>query len=229
MGHVLTEARGTATVVVAAHAAAFAAIYVAAVAIRFDGSVPAALWDSIERTLLALVLLKTGVFVAMGCHRSRGSSATFADLTGLAEAALLGSVLAAPWLLIGAAPPIPRSVIVIDWIGATLGLCGARLAGRLLRERYGPMLSSSRLRRVVVVGAGPAGEAMVRGIGAQPQLGLKVVGLLDDDPALAGRVRAGVPVLGSPRELARIAAGHRLDLALHPHAGDAERPSPRVG
>ncbi|MHB1557205.1 MAG: polysaccharide biosynthesis protein [Isosphaeraceae bacterium] len=216
--------RADAAATVALHAAAFAAVYLWAFAIRFDGAIPSGIWASIERTVLPLVLLKTAAFLAMGCHRGRWGSATFAELTGLAEAALLGSVLALPWLLIGTGPRIPRSVIVLDWAGATLGLCGARLAGRLLRERYRPMLAACRLRRVVIVGAGPAAEAMVRAIGAQPQLGLKVLGLLEDDPALRGRDRAGVPVLGSTVDLEPLAARYRLELVLVPTpATPAER------
>ncbi len=213
-GRLIPRADSAATVAV--HAAAFAAVYLWAFAVRFDGAIPGELWGSIEHTILPLVLLKTAAFVATGCHRGRWGSATFAELTGLAEAAILGSVLALPWLLIGTQPRIPRSVIVLDWAGATLGLCGARLAGRLLRERYRPMLAARRFRRVVIVGAGPAAEAMVRAIGAQPQLGLKVVGLFADDPALRGRDRAGVPVLGSTDELEPLAARHRLELALVP-------------
>lgn len=215
-GRVQRMPRTDAAAIVAAHAAVFAAVYLLAFAIRFDGAIPGVLWASIERTILPLVLIRTAAFLAMGCHRGRWGSATFAELTGLAEAALLGSVLALPWLLIGTEPRVPRSVIVLDWAGATLALCGARLAGRLLRERYRPMLAARRLRRVVIVGAGTAAEAMVRAIGAQPQLGLRVVGLLDDDPSLRGRDRAGVPVLGSTGELEPLAARHRLELALVP-------------
>lgn len=208
--------RGDTAAMIAVSAAAFAAVYLWAFAIRFDGAIPDPVWASILRTIVPLVLLKTLAFVAMGCHRGRWASATFSELTGLAEAALLGSILALPWLLIGIEPRIPRSVILIDWVGSTLGLCGARLAGRLLRERYRPMLAARRLRRVAIVGAGPAAEAVVRAIGAQPELGLKVVGLLDDDPTLWGRDRAGVPVLGSTGEMEPLAARHRFDVVLIP-------------
>ncbi len=209
--------RADAAAMIAVHAAAFAAVYLWAFAIRFDGAIPEGVWASIQRTIVPLVVLKTVAFVAMGCHRGRWASATFIELTGLAEAALMGSILAAPWLLIGVEPRIPRSVILIDWVGSTLGLCGARLAGRLLRERYQPLLAARRLRRVAIVGAGPAAEAMIRAIGAQPELGLRIVGLLDDDPALRARVRAGVPVLGSTGELELLAAQHRFEVVLIPN------------
>jgi FlaA1/EpsC-like NDP-sugar epimerase len=208
--------RGRAAVLVALHAAAFLAIYLFAYAIRFEGAVPREYRDAAIGTMIPVVGAKLAVFLILGCHRGWWRSATFADLTGLAEAAALGSALGAIVLIVGRAAPISWSVLLIDWTGTTMGLCGARIGYRLLRERYGPLLSSRRLRRVLVVGTGSAGEAVVRAIGAQPQLGLKVVGVLDGDRQNHGRALAGAAVLGNPDDLATIAARSRAELVLIP-------------
>jgi FlaA1/EpsC-like NDP-sugar epimerase len=97
-----------------------------------------------------------------------------------------------------------------------LALCGARGSVRLLRDRYVPLLRGRRLSHVLVIGAGEAGEALVRQVGAQPQLGLKIIGILDPDPATHGRMLAGVRVLGDPSDLARIAARRHVEAVLIP-------------
>ena len=52
-------------------------------------------------------------------------------------------------------------------------------------------------RRVLVVGAGQAAESLLDAIHAVPKFGIRIVGLLDDDPELHGRRIREVPVIGS--------------------------------
>ncbi|MGW6918936.1 polysaccharide biosynthesis protein [Kitasatospora sp. NPDC054939] len=66
--------------------------------------------------------------------------------------------------------------------------------------------------RTLVVGAGAAGSALVRDLGRTPEFGLSPIGLLDDDPAKAGRSVGGVPVLGTLAELTALAVRHRAQV-----------------
>ncbi|MBX6313620.1 MAG: polysaccharide biosynthesis protein, partial [Isosphaeraceae bacterium] len=202
-------------VLVLLHGIAFVAIYLLAHIIRCDGIVPAPLWQAALSNLPLIVGLKLAAFLALGCQWGWWRSASFADLTGLAEAATLGSLaLVLTSFLSHGNYPAPRSVLLIDWAGTLLALCGARVSARLLRDRYGPLFRARRLGHVLVIGAGEASEALVREVSARPQLGLKVVGLLDPDRATHGRMLAGARVLGAPGDLARIAARRRVEAVL---------------
>ncbi|MFI6849755.1 polysaccharide biosynthesis protein [Kitasatospora sp. NPDC050467] len=66
--------------------------------------------------------------------------------------------------------------------------------------------------RTLVVGAGAAGTALVRDLGRTPDFGLAPIGLLDDDPAKAGRAVDGVPVLGTLAELTGLAVRHHAQV-----------------
>ena len=66
--------------------------------------------------------------------------------------------------------------------------------------------------RTLVVGAGSAGTALVRDLGRTPAFGLTPVGILDDDPAKAGRSRSGIPVLGPLADLTELAVRHRAQV-----------------
>lgn len=69
-------------------------------------------------------------------------------------------------------------------------------------------------QRVIIVGAGSAGRLVAREIAQRSRLGLVAVGFVDDDPAkLGGRIE-GLDVLGSTRDLGRIAAETRADLGV---------------
>jgi len=87
-----------------------------------------------------------------------------------------------------------------QWFGVwSLLALGALIAVRLVLV---VLLQSLRrrglmVRRVAIVGAGELGRQVLRQLRATPTAGVAVVGLYDDDPALAGRLLDGVPVRGA--------------------------------
>jgi FlaA1/EpsC-like NDP-sugar epimerase len=60
----------------------------------------------------------------------------------------------------------------------------------------------------IIVGAGMAGERLIRQLLHDPRHPLHIVGLVDDDPIKHGRAIHGVPVLGGSDELRRFVAIH---------------------
>jgi len=65
-----------------------------------------------------------------------------------------------------------------------------------------------------VIGAGDAGAMIVRELRRNRQLGLEVVGFIDDDPAKRGARIAGVPVLDNRGALAAMIARHGIRHAI---------------
>ncbi|MEE9456922.1 MAG: SDR family NAD(P)-dependent oxidoreductase, partial [bacterium] len=65
--------------------------------------------------------------------------------------------------------------------------------------------TSSRIKKVIICGAGEAGEMIAREINKHPRLGLEVVAFLDDDRGKTGREVAGIPVVGVTDEVATAA------------------------
>jgi FlaA1/EpsC-like NDP-sugar epimerase len=199
---------------VAAHLLAFVGTYELAYLVRFDGVVPPAMGRLALLTLPAVLAVKLASFLATDSLRGWSRFTTLRDLVRLAEAVTLGSVVL---LFLNYCCRevlfVPRSVLLLDWAGTLLVLGGIRSAPRLLREHYYPLLAG-RPRRVLVVGSTEASVALVREIDSRPQLGLKVVGILDVDPLAWGRPLAGVKVLGHPRDLERWAPHCRPNLVL---------------
>ncbi len=101
-------------------------------------------------------------------------------------------------------------ILVLDFM-ATVFLVGtARLGVRLYYEELRPV-SGEGVRRVLVVGAGNAAEALLREIHRMRVERYRVIGLVDDDPAKRGVFIHGVPVLGSTDDLKEICDDHRID------------------
>jgi len=98
---------------------------------------------------------------------------------------------------------IPQSVWLLDMFATVLLLGGLRMAIRLYHEEF-CVEDSARLKRFVIIGAGDAGEALLREIHRMRTSLYEVLGFLDDNPAKQGMNIHGIPVLGPVSDLPRI-------------------------
>src|SRR5690554_10362 len=69
-------------------------------------------------------------------------------------------------------------------------------------------------RRVLVIGAGEAGQMVIRELMRHPEARLLPVAILDDDVQTHGTDIDGVPVLGSTREIAQAVSDYAISDAL---------------
>ena len=101
--------------------------------------------------------------------------------------------------------PYSRSVVIIDSALLVLGLCGVRLFPRVARlwRHKGGRRRTEGLKRLLIYGAGDAGEMIVRDMRSSPH-GYELLGFIDDNPAKIGHRIHGVPVLGNRAALARV-------------------------
>jgi FlaA1/EpsC-like NDP-sugar epimerase len=105
--------------------------------------------------------------------------------------------------------PIPLGILFIQSVLIFLGASAVRMTARIF-----VYLRSSRSgegRRVLIVGAGSAASLLLREIQNRPDLGLFVVGFLDDQRALKGRTINGVPVLGAPGDLEAVVDSQNIE------------------
>ena len=89
--------------------------------------------------------------------------------------------------------------------------------------------SPSKVKRIIICGAGEAGQMIAREIAKHPRLALKAVAFLDDDRSKTGREVAGVPIVGVTAEVATAAERLGVDevfIAMPSASGDAVR---RIG
>lgn len=156
-------------------------------------------------TVLAVAVYIT-VFAVFGLYRLVLRYVGVDTLLKLSGAVAIGAgilVLADTLIRIdGLYRPVPYGVVFIQSLLVYLGAAASRLAARVFT--YVRSSRSGSGRRVLIVGAGSAGSLLLREIQGRPDLGLMVVGFLDERPELQGRTIGGVPVLGRPSDLAGI-------------------------
>jgi len=96
-----------------------------------------------------------------------------------------------------------KGVLVLDFLATVFLVCTARLGFRLYREELRPVASEG-VRRVLIVGAGDACEAIIREIYRMRVERYRVVGLVDDDPSKQRIFIHGLPVLGTTDDIRSI-------------------------
>ncbi|KGQ19005.1 Sugar epimerase [Lysobacter dokdonensis DS-58] len=153
---------------------------------------------------MLLVLFAQGLVLwRVGLYRGLWRFASVPDLFNLAKAALLGVIAITIGLfLYNRLDTVPRTVLVL-YPFALVGLLGApRLLYRVWKE-HALARNHAQGVRVLILGAGLAGEALVRDMHRTGAY--EPVGFLDDAAQLRGSKVQGVPVLGPIADLESIA------------------------
>ncbi|NJP04343.1 MAG: polysaccharide biosynthesis protein [Chloroflexaceae bacterium] len=97
----------------------------------------------------------------------------------------------------------PRSIPFIFLPLALIVTAAPRMMVRLIAHRKAMQTGNRSAIRVLVMGAGDAGTMIVRELQRNPQLGMDVVGFLDDDQRKHGVRIHGIPVLGNRTTIPR--------------------------
>ena len=185
-----------------------------AFAVRFDFNISSVQLSRFYSLLPALLAIKLGVFWWQGLFRGWWRYVSMADLVVIVRANVIASLLFLLYAFLAyRGTNIPRSVLVLDWMFCFLFMGGVRFVTRALREHYLPMPARNRQprSRLLVVGAGDAGQMIAREIRLNPALNLEVVGFVDDDPRKRKQSFQGFPVLGKIRRIGRICQEQGVD------------------
>jgi FlaA1/EpsC-like NDP-sugar epimerase len=195
----------------------FTSSTIIAFALRFEGFE----WgpEQNHAALLFLLLslpLKLAIFWRVGIYRRLWRYAGIVEVERLMSASMASGLVG---LLLGAlvlptfgltAMRVPLSVLFMD--GLLTGAFAAlpRFAVRAFgRRRQWHRLQDAR--RALIVGAGAAGEMIVKELMGHPALGLNPIGFVDDDRSKHGHRMCDLPVLGDLAALPDLVRSYEID------------------
>jgi FlaA1/EpsC-like NDP-sugar epimerase len=183
--------------------------------LRFDFSIPEAFLGRLFHLLPLVLVIKMTVFWRAGLFHGWWRYVSMSDLITIFKANIIASLLVFVFSgLIFRLDLIPRSVLILDGVFCFLLMGGVRFFTRAFRENYLPMphyRSSEKEWRILIVGAGSAGQMIVREIRQNDTLPLKIIGFIDDDPLKKNQRFQGVQVLGRQEKLARLCHDYLID------------------
>lgn len=193
-----------------ADSALSACAYLLAFFIRFDRAIPPSHLHQLWLFLPVVVGLRLVTNAVFGLYQHLWRYFSVKDMIGVLQAATTASCLFVAIAYLSGNGSFPRTVFAADWLLAVLLLGGIRFAKRFWQESR--QVSYQSLKRALVIGAGDAGDALIREMQRKPQSGLQPVALIDDDPAKHGIRLHGLKVYGGRDAIPQIVDDLEIDL-----------------
>jgi FlaA1/EpsC-like NDP-sugar epimerase len=197
--------------------------------VRFDKGVPSRYDEFLGLDVfIAVVSIKLVILVLFGLYHHWWRYVSIRDMWRAVLAVTVASAAAVGFIYLWDPIPgwnLPRGIIAIDWM-FTLGfVVGARVLARTLVERARRGIVARR-KAALIVGAGDAGQMVIREMLKSPQLGYTPIGLVDDQAGKKNMRLHGVRVLGTTLDLPRLLADNRPDeviIAIPSGAGEVRQ------
>jgi FlaA1/EpsC-like NDP-sugar epimerase len=173
--------------------------------LRFNlDSIPEGFFNQAIVLLPVVWISQGGMFWYFGLYRGIWRFASIPDLVRILKAVTAGVVVAATAsFILTRLESVPRSVFMLDGILLVLLLGGSRFAYRWHKDRHLYRWKQDRnyqhnveVKNALIVGAGKAGEMLVRDLLREPTGSVLPVAFIDDKPDKLGKEIHGIPVVG---------------------------------
>jgi FlaA1/EpsC-like NDP-sugar epimerase len=186
--------------IVVIHLSLWVAAFQLALYIRFEGGpLPRPFEDNTVRAALVLLASRLVVFSMMRQFHGLWRYAGMPELRSLILATSIGSFGFAGVGMMVHMTQMPRSIYVGEWLASVVLVGGFRFVFRIMRERQAGGARADGVR-TLIVGAGDAGESLLRDVQRMREAKWSVIGFLDDDRMKAGAIIRSVRVLGPADE-----------------------------
>src|SRR5713101_1368274 len=197
--------------IVTFHLALFVVANYIAFWLRFDGAIPDEEWALFLPMLPWLVAIRGLTFIPFRLYQGLWRYTSIWDLRNIIGAVVISSALFYVFVhgLLGQTA-YPRSIFIIDSVLLICMLGGIRLSRRIYRE----LGHIDRQKRILIYGAGDAGEMIIRDMKSNPLYEYEPIGFIDDNLNKGGQRIHGVKVLGNLQVLGAIIAEHKPDAIL---------------
>jgi UDP-GlcNAc:undecaprenyl-phosphate GlcNAc-1-phosphate transferase len=181
--------------------------------LRFEGTAFSFYFKIFLRSLPMIIACKLAVFFVMGVYRGLWSFISTTDVGLLIRASLVGSILSiAALTFVYRFKGFSKGVFLIDWIISTGLLLGVRGSFRMFLETQKRQTLSGK--KVLIYGAGRAGELLLREILNNKKLNVSPIGFIDDDVFKKDKKIQGYQIFGTIKDIDRIHAKHKIEALL---------------
>ena len=190
---------------------------ITALIVRFEFSLSAVpkyyigvVWSSLPATLVIAII----VFYVFRLYSSLWVYAGVTELLYLAAACIVDTLLNTVTILLNYRDqeyPLPRSWYFIYGTLLLAFMFISRYSYRAVRTFFGKKVDEKNLKRVLVVGAGEAGNSIIKEISGSRFVNMHIVGFVDDDKSKIGKYMHGVKVLGDRNDIIEIAKEYLVD------------------
>ena len=173
-------------------------------------------WAIAQAVHLAPYAVYTGVisYLIFGSYRSIWGFASMHDLIKILKSICMsGALLLCTLYVTNNLYKFPRSIIPLYIILLTLLLSGSRITIRLIKDYHNKHKQQSK-KRVLIIGAGSAGEGLVRDMLRGANNSFLPVAFIDDNAKKNGTEIHGIRVLGNCSKIPQIILKYNIQLII---------------
>lgn len=178
-----------------------------AIFIRLEFQMDWMFWDTYVKWMWLDIIITVGVFTLFHLYRSLWKFASMVELRSLIFAVIISDFLKLFVFVLVLDIQLPRSWYIMEPI-LLLSFTGfIRFSYRnlrSLRHNVNYRAGNDAITNVMIVGAGEAGNILLREIYLSQYLEKRVVCLIDDDPHKIGKYMNGVPIVGNRNEILEV-------------------------
>jgi FlaA1/EpsC-like NDP-sugar epimerase len=161
--------------------------------------------------ILLSIAFRIGTFRNFGLYHWAWQYMSIREVVALIKAVIISTVLLAATVVIFSGRGFPTTVFVIEGLLCFALIGGVRLAIRYWKDTHSLVGRTGEEQRVLIVGAGDAGEMILREIQKTPNLKYQPIGFIDDNPNKEGVFIHHLPVLGQCEDIPEIVANNGID------------------
>jgi len=182
--------------------------------LRFEGNIPIQYLATIQGMIILALIFCLPIFYFLKLYAFSWSYVSTNELVSLAKATTLGFLFLGITLYISKDfsffTGFPRSTLFISYFLVFIFCGGARFAKRIYLEVLKEGTDKREKERTLIVGAGDAGEQILRSIQISKNSSYLPVGFVDDNPVKQGEMIHGLKVLGKIDDIPEIVGNHQI-------------------
>jgi FlaA1/EpsC-like NDP-sugar epimerase len=184
--------------------------------IRFEGSIPDIHFRQFLICLPLFVGLKIITFYLFQMHRVTWSYVGFYELLKIFKVLTLCSLILSSLILFlayeGSLRGFPRSIFLIDYALSLIFIGGFKISKRVYL--HGKKYPLTKQKKTLIIGAGNAGEQIVRDMRRTKDSPYLPVAFVDDDPVKKKVFIHGIKVAGNREEIPKIVKDLEIEVAV---------------
>lgn len=170
-----------------------------AMLLRMEFNIDWYMWDNYIEWLWLDIVITVGVYSFFNLYRTLWGFASMVELRKLLGATVVCDLIKLFIFELVIDIVLPRSWYILEPILLLSLTAFTRFSYRNLRSLKNNMQTfrDKDIKKVMIIGAGEAGNILLREIFLSQQLDKKVVCFIDDDPLKKGKYMNGVPIVGN--------------------------------
>ena len=182
--------------------------------VRFEGQIPPHYFLNIWGIIFLALVITIPIFYFLKLYYFDWDYVSAEELISLVKATSLSFLILTAVFFVLREHPIftgfPRSTLFISYFFIFIFCGGTRFAKRVYLQLFSGM-EKEKKERTLIIGAGDAGEQILRSILSSKESSYLPVGFIDDNPAKKGILIHGLKVLGKIKDISQIVKEKKVE------------------